>query len=98
MTKKCNTCQQEIHLNCDWNQGRCPHVPPLINLEKLKMNIQPKDTSKGHFYVSLAKSALRIVAGSAIIAAGYASAEYWLVAGGVLLVGAEILGIVEELV
>ena len=62
------------------------------------MNIQPKDTSKGHFFVSLAKSALRIIAGSCIIAAGYAVGEGWLVAGGALLVGAEILGIVEELV
>jgi len=98
MTNKCNTCGDEIRADCDYRQGRCPHRPPLINMEKIKMNIQPKDTSKGHFYVSLAKSGLRIVAGSAIIAAGYASAEYWLVAGGVLLVGAEILGIVEELV
>jgi hypothetical protein len=30
------------------------------------MDIQPKDTSKGHFYVSLAKSALRIIAGLAL--------------------------------
>lgn len=62
------------------------------------MNIQPKDTSRGHFYVSLAKSALRIVAGSAIIAAGYTIGQGWLMTGGALLVGAEILGIVEELV
>ena len=63
------------------------------------MEVQPKDTSKGHFYVSLMKSALRIVAGSSIITAGYIIPDaYWLVAGGVLLVGAEILGIVEELV
>jgi hypothetical protein len=32
MKQKCKTCQQEIHLNCDWNQGRCPHTPPLIEL------------------------------------------------------------------
>lgn len=63
-----------------------------------QMNIQPKDTSRGHFYVSLAKSALRIVAGFAIITAGYTLGQNWLVVGGVLLVGAEILGIVEELV
>jgi hypothetical protein len=98
MTNKCNTCGDEIRADCDYRQGRCPHRPPLINLEKIKMNIQPKDTSRGHFYVSLAKSALRIVAGSAIITAGYATSQGWLAAGGVLLVGAEILGIVEELV
>jgi hypothetical protein len=88
---KCNTCKKEYSADCDYNQGRCPHHPPMIN-------IQPKDTSKGHFYVSLVKSALRIIAGSCIIAAGYATGESWLVAGGALLVGAEILGILEELV
>ncbi len=62
------------------------------------MEIQPKDPSRGHFYVSLYKSALRIIAGACIITAGYATQQYWLVAGGVLLVGAEVLGIVEELV
>ena len=62
------------------------------------MEIQPKDTSKGHFYVSLAKSVLRIIASTCIITAGYATQQYWLVAGGVLLLGAEVLGIVEELV
>jgi hypothetical protein len=62
------------------------------------MNIQPRDTSAGHFYVSLAKSALRILAASCVITAGYSTQQYWLVAGGVLLLGAEILGIVEEMV
>jgi hypothetical protein len=62
------------------------------------MQVQPKDPSKGHFYVSLAKSGLRIIAGSCIVATGYAISDGWLIAGGVLLVGAEILGIVEELV
>ena len=62
------------------------------------MEVQPKDTSKGQFYVSLVKSALRIIAGSCIITAGYSINEPWLVAGGALLLGAEILGIVEELV
>lgn len=63
------------------------------------MKIQPKDTSKGHFYVSLIKSGLRIVAGACFIAAGYSiMTDNWLIAGGAFLVGAEILGIVEELV
>lgn len=63
------------------------------------MEIQPKDPSKGHFYVSLVKSGLRMIAGSSIVAAGYIiPSAGWLVAGGVLLIGAEILGVVEELV
>ena len=55
------------------------------------MEIQPKDTSKGHFYVSLAKSAIRIVAGFCLITGN-------LLMAGVCLIFAEILGIVEELV
>jgi hypothetical protein len=23
--EKCNTCGEEIKINCDWRQGRCPH-------------------------------------------------------------------------
>ena len=57
----------------------------------LKVEVQPKDTSKGHFYVSLAKSFIRIGAGC------------WLMQGNLLMAGvclilAEVLGIVEELV
>jgi hypothetical protein len=55
------------------------------------MEVQPKDTSKGHFYVSLAKSALRIVAGGALVGG-------FIITAGVFLIIAEILGIVEELV
>jgi hypothetical protein len=55
------------------------------------IEIQPKDTSKGHFYVSLAKSALRVVAGYALINSNF------VLAGG-LFIAAEVLGVVEELV
>lgn len=55
------------------------------------MEIQPKDTSKGHFYVSLAKSALRMVAGTALM-----SSMFW--TAGLFLILAEGLGIVEEVV
>ena len=55
------------------------------------MEIQPKDTSKGHFYVSLLKSVLRITAGGALISG-------FIVHAGILLIVAEVLGIVEELV
>ena len=55
------------------------------------IDIQPKDTSNGHFYVSLVKSIIRIGAGC------------WLMSGNLLMAGvcfilAEVLGIVEELV
>ena len=55
------------------------------------MEVQPKDTSRGHFYVSLAKSGLRIIAGYALINGN-------LVLAGGLLIAAEVLGVVEELV
>ena len=55
------------------------------------MEVQPKDTSKGHFYVSLAKSAIRVLAGIALI-------NNEIVVAGGLLILAEALGVVEELV
>ena len=55
------------------------------------MNIQPKDTSKNHFIVSMVKSVLRIGAGI-FLCAGL------LVSAGVLFILAEGLGILEELV
>ncbi len=81
---KCTTCNKEYTPECDYNQGRCPHHPPMLN-------IQPKDTSKGHFYVSLVKSIVRIGAGGCLI---YGN----LFLAGFLLIFAEILGIVEEMV
>jgi hypothetical protein len=54
-------------------------------------NIQPKDPSKGHFYVSMAKSAIRVVAGVSLIMGLFAVCGW-------LLILAELLGIVEELV
>jgi hypothetical protein len=55
------------------------------------MNIQPRDTSNGHFFVSLVKSVIRILAGVSLI---YGS----ILVCGALLIVAEVLGIVEELV
>ena len=80
----CKTCGKEYSPDCDWNQGRCPNHPPLIN-------IQPKDTSKGHFYVSIVKSGFRIGAGIALV-------RGQLITAGALFILAEILSIVEELV
>jgi len=64
------------------------------------MNIQPKDTSKGHFYVSLVKSVVRVIAGVALIAGGCMWQEFglWFIVAGVALIIAEALGVVEELV
>jgi hypothetical protein len=81
---KCKTCHSVIRPDCDYKQGRCPHRKSMIE-------IQPKDTSRGHFYVSLVKSALRVVAGIAFIQGS-------IVIGGAFLIAAEVLGIVEELV
>jgi hypothetical protein len=55
------------------------------------MEIQPKDTSRGHFYVSLVKSAIRIIAGAFLIGGN-------LLMAGFCLIIAELLGIVEEMV
>jgi hypothetical protein len=55
------------------------------------MEIQPKDPSKGHFYVSLVKSGLRIIAGCLLVAGSIGLAGFF-------LIGAELLGILEELV
>ena len=82
---KCSTCGQAYSPDCDYNQGRCPHHPPMIN-------IQPRDTSRGHFYVSLFKSATRIAAGLFLIWPGS------LVLAGAFLIAAEVLGVVEEIV
>jgi len=55
------------------------------------MDIQPKDPSRGHFYVSIAKSFVRIFASIALINGN-------LTIAGVSFIAAELLGIVEELV
>jgi hypothetical protein len=83
-TTNCKTCNKPYSPSCDYRQGRCPHHPPLIN-------IQPKDTSRGHFYVSLTKSFIRIVAGVCLVI-GF---PVWC---GIGIVVAEVLGILEELV
>ena len=50
-----------------------------------------KDPGKGHFYVSLVKSVLRIAAGVFLITGN-------LLLAGSLFIVAEVLGIVEEIV
>ena len=54
------------------------------------MSIEPKDVSKKHFYISLVKSGVRIGAGIVLMTGNFFVA-------GLLLIGAEGLGILEEL-
>lgn len=51
---------------------------------------EPVDPSKKHFYISLVKSGVRIIAGIALCTGSFLTA-------GLLLIGAELLGILEEL-
>lgn len=90
---KCKICKKDYSPECDYNQGRCPHHPPMIE-------IQPKDPSKGHFYVSLVKSFLRIAAGITLVLAAqdFILLGSWLMVAGGLFIAAELLGILEELV
>jgi hypothetical protein len=55
------------------------------------VEIQPKDPSKKHFYVSLVKSGFRILAGANLMVGNFFVC-------GLLIVVAEVLGIVEEIV
>jgi hypothetical protein len=57
----------------------------------MEIEVQPKDPSKRHFYVSLVKSVLRIGAGIRLIRGDFVTA-------GTLLIVAELLGILEEVV
>ena len=52
--------------------------------------MEPVDPSKKHFYISLVKSVVRIASGTSLIIGN-------IVLAGVLLIGAEILGVLEEL-
>lgn len=54
------------------------------------MEIQPRDPSQAHFYISLAKSGIRIGAGVLLFKELFALA-------GIMFVLAEVLGIAEEM-
>ena len=53
---------------------------------------------KKHQYISFVKSAVRIAAGLALAGGGWLEMNPYIMYAGVLLVVAEILGILEELV
>lgn len=86
---KCKVCHRVYTLQCDYQQGRCPHHKPMIQFD---FDVNPKDPGRGHFYVSLFKSVTRIAAGISLI-----WAESIMLAG-IFLIAAEILGILEEIV
>jgi hypothetical protein len=56
--------------------------------------MQPKDIDPAHMYISFVKSFIRIVAGVLLIASG----NEWIMYAGLMLVVAEILGVLEEIV
>ena len=56
--------------------------------------MQPKDTDPSHMYISFCKSGLRVVAGIFLILTGVDPIMY----AGLLLVVAELLGVLEEIV
>jgi len=55
------------------------------------MKAQPKSISNGHFYISLVKSGIRIIAGISLVFGMFVWA-------GALFITAELLGVLEELV
>ena len=57
----------------------------------MSLEIQPKDPSRNHFYISLVKSVIRMFAG------GFLAYGFLAHAGGLLIL-AEILGVCEEMV
>ena len=61
-------------------------MPPITE----KITVEPKDPSAKHFRISMIKSVVRIIAGVVLCTGN-------LLVAGLLLIGAEILGIWEEL-
>jgi hypothetical protein len=59
-----------------------------------------KDPGKGHFVVSMAKSAVRIFGSGALIYGGYYLEQWgsWFILAGIAFLIAEILGVIEEIV
>ena len=86
MAELCKICHKEYSVLCDYKQGRCPGHPPLI-----RGNNMNQPDPKLHQRISFVKSGLRIVAGATLMLGNF-------VIAGTLIIVAELLGIVEELV
>jgi len=90
----CDTCGDVIHSGSDHRQGRCPHRQPIdfkSLFKELKEKFMKQPDPKLHFQISMLKSLIRISAGIGLLTGN-------LIIAGALLIGAELLGIVEELV
>jgi hypothetical protein len=78
------------------------HEEAVQDIKKAKSVLDAQVTDGKKFFthtsVSMIKSGVRIAAGLAIAGAGWLEMNPYMQAGGVLLVVAEVLGIVEELV
>ena len=67
----------------------------MLNIwKKRSQNIKPVK----HKYISFAKSGVRILAGLALAGGGWLEMNPYIMYAGVLLILAEVLGIVEEIV
>lgn len=55
---KCDTCQLAITVDCDHQQGRCPHRKPMIDIQFIGMS---------RCCASIAKRPVRIAAVAALI-------------------------------
>lgn len=62
------------------------------------LQVAAKDPGKGHFYISLVKSAFRIIGAIILIILGMATDQMMLAYGASMFFAAEVLGIAEELV
>lgn len=87
---KCKLCGQQPTSNCDWHQGRCPHLPK-INFFKRLSDSRQQPNPTWHRRISFLKSILRILAGMSLC-----FSEFWI--AGIMVIIAELLGILEELV
>lgn len=36
---KCSVCREVVRVDCDWNQGRCPHRPAMVNTTVVKTRL-----------------------------------------------------------
>jgi hypothetical protein len=37
---RCSVCRQVYTPTCDWQQGRCPHHPPMVSTSEIKTRFQ----------------------------------------------------------
>ena len=86
------------NINLEHIKGR--DLVDALNLTNTpdEQSIESHPDARKHKLVSFAKSAVRIAAGLALAGGGWLEMNPYIMYAGVLLVVAEVLGIVEELV